>query len=1565
MLYNSLLKSTASEDILSIPVSVIDFSPAVKELFLSESKKDTYSGLNFACLKDILSITKSEMHRRLLAINKNRCDEYLRDIEYGLAKLGLRFVDSDITVGDISVKVLSSYDRFPDTFKKNENKISTLDDLVIYGKRLIEFYQLKIIAEELAAYGLEIEDFKGTKKLLANAFDLSPYSSYLTEETKAKRCKKHLAIEDDENIEKEKKITIEEVESNIKDFPKKLERVDYSHLPRIERDRFLENSLKDCGFCDEIVKFMEQEFNVETISDIVYMGNKSLNRLLNKSFKLYSHIREFLNYYRIELVNNKLLYNIYKDELISIRTNEVALMEDEQLKTLNDQDRKRILNSPIESLGLSSALLEILKNASISYVRDVLGYTDIHWVKRLKDFPETTTDFYNLKNKLALLYKRDYASQYIDKYKRGEALTDEEREAFLSLEISCVGLPVPTSISLERGKYIELKDILSQDVSILRTFIKNEEVIKRLKLLGDVAQINIRDNTSIYRGKSWRESKEDSLDEKSKKAKVKVTSYNKHEDTSKTKEKQRVKITPAREEPPKPRENEARLSVGLNAVSSVKTAPLSQAQREDVHKVAEPSKVEEPLVKKVIPNKAQPEVKKAKPHEIKAPQPKNKIHEEKRTLNVKQEEQFTPISKPKTNDLGLDAPLSETKLDYNTIVMLNNNKIYTLQDIMDYKYGFEGLCEIIEPVNQINVIIESLSPYLEHDLATEAYRYFSFATSDVALKVKALKETKASEELFLKTPIANIGLSNELVKTLSDNGIFYISNITEAKTDVDSMVKDFKDHLLLKEAFKAFNLDYVKKDFGARYVNKLQSNLDQINASKQELNQEFVTKLSVEDIGLLKCSVERLKESGVSYLIDASKDLNKVFKILNYNLSEFDKVKAALSKVNLIQKEQKGKKIGSYNRTKRGHFYRTENVLEGLDFEKLTETERQEILKTPIDKIGLTKKPVQTFKQNNINTLEDLSKLRSNTILNYIKHNYSYYKYIVGLLAALKVRGRGRPRKSTKNSLDNVDFSALTNAEKKEYLKTPIGEIGLSYFAIDILKENGINTLDDLTKISVKTFNSFGLNRMQVIKVNELLKNLGVWYKYEKNTGRGRSYRSKNALEDLDLDSLTHEQRLEILNTPVDNLGFTMNCAQKLKGMNILALKELLKVPASKIRVNIDSTSKQYLEVVAFRKKYYEPFKNEVGSVSTHYRTYNVLFNVDVASLSEEEKDALKKTPIDMLGLVVPVVDKLKSANYLTLDDLLKASKSDLKKAVPNNYRRMVEILDLKEKFGVEKRERKAHSVITEDKLEGIDIESLDEDKKQELIKTPVDQLGLSSNCVEKLKENNILTIQDILNASLNEIKFALKKCYPHFISVRDIRQKFGVFTKQGLSGENVKENGKSAKKEKNTKQLKNAHKVNTLETNDNQIHNEKAAEKELQGFEKKIDDEGVYALKSLTKDYLNEGNNLYAVITYIIEYFSRLEQDAFDTCYTEQQLFYRYNDLQDKRSKAVRYVLELAKGEKLGFGPDESLIEGVKFEDIFNEEDDEEDRQNDLLQNDPQEDNLQENLIDSKEEKE
>ncbi|MBQ3047760.1 MAG: hypothetical protein IJD48_01950, partial [Clostridia bacterium] len=354
--YYDLLTSDASEEIMNIPTSALKFSRDTAQVLYKDTtivNGKIYQ--KFPKVGDLLAYGKTPLMGLFVGRVKTyqELDEVILEIEEKLAKLGLKFKDSEFTVGDVRVKNLKLCPTAQKLINAFSYRIKTLDDLSTFGSTKIAnftgdsaYNAIIDISAALEKYGLKLEG-SPYRISMERFFPLDEFSVYLSENTKKKIKKKDL----------HKNVNVYTEEARLA-------------LASMSQEELLNTSIDRLPLSSKIKQVFDK-LNIQTVSDLI-QTNQNLVRpeLTHDQFIT---VEDVLASFNLRFFNSKRI--IENGKVVRVKasrtTQKAPKLQD--ITKLPIEEQEKFLNTPILEFGLSPYLEAPFKTQN-TYVlmRDLL-----------------------------------------------------------------------------------------------------------------------------------------------------------------------------------------------------------------------------------------------------------------------------------------------------------------------------------------------------------------------------------------------------------------------------------------------------------------------------------------------------------------------------------------------------------------------------------------------------------------------------------------------------------------------------------------------------------------------------------------------------------------------------------------------------------------------------------------------------------------------------------------------------------------------------------------------------------------------------------------------------------------------------------------------------------------------------------------------------------------------------------------------------------------------------------------------------------------------------------------
>jgi len=429
--YYELLSTEASDEIKNIPTSALKFSRNTAQVFFKDTTViDGKIHQKFPKIGDLLAYGKTPLMGLFVGRVKTyqELDDVILEVEEKLAKLGLKFKDSEFTVGDVRVKNLNLCPTGKKLLSTYSNKIKTLDDLSTFGATKISNftsdngYEVIIdISKALEKYGLKLEN-SPYRISQERFFPLDEFDTYINSESKRKVKKQ----------EKEKNVNVYTQEAR-------------QALASLSPEELLTTSIDKLPLSIRIKQTFDR-LNIKTIGELINTNQNYIkNELTHDQFitvedVLASHDLKFYNSNR-EIRNGKVI------RTRPSRTTQKA-PKPQDITKLSKEEQERFLSTPILEFGLAPYLEDAFKNQTTYLtIRDLIASTRQN-LSVVIDNPSVAQSVSKLLKSYGLEMKPSEATLAVTKYVNEIQIyknnlpqnpTEEEKQSYLEMPLEKAG----------------------------------------------------------------------------------------------------------------------------------------------------------------------------------------------------------------------------------------------------------------------------------------------------------------------------------------------------------------------------------------------------------------------------------------------------------------------------------------------------------------------------------------------------------------------------------------------------------------------------------------------------------------------------------------------------------------------------------------------------------------------------------------------------------------------------------------------------------------------------------------------------------------------------------------------------------------------------------------------------------------------------------------------------------------------------------------------------------------------------------------------------------------------
>ena len=519
--------------------------------------------------------------------------------------------------------------------------------------------------------------------------------------------------------------------------------------------------------------------------------------------------------------------------------------------------------------------------------------------------------------------------------------------------------------------------------------------------------------------------------------------------------------------------------------------------------------------------------------------------------------------------------------------------------------------------------------------------------------------------------------------------------------------------------------------------------------------------LSIDEVLMKQEYVEKLNAMGVFKISDFEKvSIGEVNDACNYNRDQKKVLNEILGKLGI---KIYARHTSEFN-SQKSYNKKSKRV---LDFEALSEEEKQKFLDKPIETLDLGKQSIAILKQNGIITMRDLAEKRHQEIRELLKRTnrktkfaLEIEKYNFKMAEAYKLRG---PLSFTDPKIDIKKVNEMSDEELKEFMLRPLSDIGFSQRLSQLFFEKaGVENIGDLVKVT-KSDSHLIVNKNVSLyrKLISRMREFGLSFSYKRKIEKVESKYSP-----VDLMQVSKKEKQEVLKRSLEDIGIMPYYAKRLNEAGYYTLGDLAGTTYAGLSAALSNNSKSCRYVENILKSYNIYLKKNIYNAK---RTEISAPQVDVSKLTEEQKQAFYKIELDKIGLKENTIQHLKSSGFRTIGDIIGVKKSDFE---PKYGLARESVIDLEKTliyYGIKIKGTHMSLIDGELKLGG-KYSFLDDytarkikpetyksyttdEQKKTFMQRGVAQLGLPVSAVKRLNKRNIVSIADMLRLTDSMLK--------------------------------------------------------------------------------------------------------------------------------------------------------------------------------------------------------------------
>jgi len=457
-------------------------------------------------------------------------------------------------------------------------------------------------------------------------------------------------------------------------------------------------------------------------------------------------------------------------------------------------------------------------------------------------------------------------------------------------------------------------------------------------------------------------------------------------------------------------------------------------------------------------------------------------------------------------------------------------------------------------------------------------------------------------------------------------------------------------------------------------------------------------------------------------------------------------------------------------------------------YNEMNDVEKLEFEEKSIRTLDITTRQIELLEGSSIFTIGQLIDIKGSDIkkiLNYTATSYNKVKNAIGIYGIqFKRDKKGRVGDSafSQNLIEPVDVQAMNKVEQAKFLSSPVADLGFSKRVVEILTKSGIETIGDFINTErVKIKMLFNKNMYLLSKMDDTLALYNLKFKKSKKV-----YGRESKLKPIDVYNVSEDERKEILNRSIEDIGIPEKFIKAFKKAGVLTLGDIAK---SKINELPFANKNQLLvhEIEKILDDYNLPKDIKIFTSKIYPRTLDVQ---DIRLLPEKEKKEYLRSNIQNLGLDNGIVNVLKLFGIHKVQDFYKYKKSEIRYGSRISTPQMVELERELNDYGIILACSNIKFVdgnyirqggagkeyeYSKRKVNIDEYASYTEEEKQQFLGRSVGDLGIPLKALSNLKAAKIKTIGDLLNTSKNAAMNALNRNITLTAALTKVLNEYGL----------------------------------------------------------------------------------------------------------------------------------------------------------------------------------------------
>ena len=648
------------------------------------------------------------------------------------------------------------------------------------------------------------------------------------------------------------------------------------------------------------------------------------------------------------------------------------------------------------------------------------------------------------------------------------------------------------------------------------------------------------------------------------------------------------------------------------------------------------------------------------------------------------------------------------------------------------------------------------------------------ASEDIVSKVKKYNsgELLREEDDVLKRPLYELGFSSSLcaqlqwrgVTTLEEASKYYLSDIRDWAQNREEEIQTMK--YLLESNGSSFK----KRASAVENQKLIMKRMDVKNMTEEQRSEFFAS--PIENLGMSNLMLDTLKSNGVRSVEElASLSTTDLRKFSGNNRYFLEGVRNVMAR------------YGVYLDTVNEHIFFTEPKIERKLVNDMTDSERNVFENSKPSLIGMSHRVENLLAENGVETLADVidaDPISLRKMLSAVAYE-TYKKFVLRLSEFGIEKSYIKARKAGEATAPKVDVETLSDEEREKFFARSIEELGFSEKIIYEMNRANIHTIGDLSKVTRKDLRVVAKSTHYTIqRIEEVMAEYGM-----KVVPMFTNITKPN-IDTFDFYLADDVSKEKFLSASIEELGvhgkFVYDMKTQHGGTTIAHLMSL---------------TQQQLKAM-FSQDYHLPYKaiNErlakFGIILPKAETLNkkIITREEFLSADEKMQVELLNHNLDEFDINPYIVKKLYTIGVKTMLDLASTPKPYIREKAKCNSKYMQELEIKLAQFGMKMQGSNCFvvdgkvvstcehisKILSEKKVEPVNIFELDEHEREKVLDTRLEDLGLHVRALNMFRDKKGLeTIRDLMPLYKSDIKDLLGYNKDYIAKTLGVMSEFGI----------------------------------------------------------------------------------------------------------------------------------------------------------------------------------------------